>query len=318
VISAATFDSDAVAPETLAFNEALVAGLGAVGWTFPPTSVEALRSMPVAEEYCSPRADTISVPTPAGVTPVRVIPSPNPTGVYLFCHPGGWTIGTAEGHDAALEQIVTETGMSALSIDYRLAPEHPYPAGLDDCEHVARWVLTHAADELGAERVVLGGASAGANLALCTLLRLKGVPDWEQVVGANLLYGNYDLTMTPSQRVAPPEQFLISTASLQWFYDQYVPDAAKRGHPDVSPLYADLRGLPPILLTVGSNDSLLDDTVFLACRMLAAQTPCELQIVPGGEHAFDLADVPSSQQAVARIHAFLAARAAAQSAAHVP
>jgi acetyl esterase/lipase len=305
-ISAASFDPAAVAPETLAANEALIAGLAGVGWTFPPASVEALRTMPAAEPYFAQRAETISVPAADGDIALRVVRSPTPTGVYLFYHPGGWTIGAADGHDADLERIVAATGMTAVSVDYRLAPEHPYPAGLDDCEQAARWVLANAQERFGASRVVIAGASAGANLALCTLLRLRETAGWEQVAGASLLYGNYDLTMTPSQRTAAPDRFLISTASLEWFYDQYVPDRTLRDDPDVSPLYADLGRLCPTLVTVGTHDSLVDDSVFLACRMLAQGSPCELQLVPGGEHAFDLLPIASSREALARVDAFLA------------
>ena len=312
VISPDLFSPAALAPETLAANTALVRGLAAVGWRFPPDSLQALRNMTIGDEYRSSNATTSTVSTPNGAVDVRVIRSDAPTGVYVFCHPGGWTSGSADGDDADLERIVTATGMTALSIEYRLAPEHPYPAGLDDCEHVTRWVLEQATEEFGSDRIVLAGSSSGANLALCTLLRLRDGADWDKIVGASLLYGNYDLTMTPSQRTADPAAFFISTPSLAWFYDQYVPDRDRRGAPDVSPLYADLSGLPPTLLTVGTNDSLVDDTLFLACRMFAAGTPCELQVVPGGEHAFDTLDLPSSRDAIARIDAFLAARVRAR------
>jgi acetyl esterase/lipase len=316
-ISANPFSPEAIAPETLGANAALVGALGSVGWTFPPQSLEALRNLPGPEPHYSTKAETVTVPTPNGSVDLRVIRSDNPTGIYLFCHPGGWTIGRADGNDTELERVIKATGMTAVSISYRLAPEHPYPAGLDDCENATRWVLDHSKEEFGSDRIVLGGSSAGANLALCTLLRVRGSANWHKVIGASLLYGNYDLTFTPSTRNAPPDKFLISTASLEWFYDQYVPDKSRRGDPDISPLYADLSGLPPVLLTAGTNDSLVDDTVFVALRMLASGTPCELQLVPGGEHAFDMLPIPSSQEAIERIDAFLADRVGAGSPATV-
>jgi acetyl esterase len=198
--------------------------------------------------------------------------------------------------------------MAAVSIGYRLAPEHPYPAGPDDCERAARWLLDHAEEHFGTSRLLIGGESAGANLALVTLLRIERDRPGA-FAAASLLYGNFDLTMTPSQRHAETG-VLITRGSLAWFYDQYVPDHALRADPDVSPLYADLRGLPPVLLSVGGGDSLLDDTVFLAARLLASGVECELQVVPGGEHSFDMAPVPASQTAVAAIDAFLARHAA--------
>jgi len=306
-ISADMFGSDAIDPQTTAANAALVEDLKAAGWTFPPASVEALRDIfRRTPRYRSPRAETIRVPTPYGDAPARVLRSSDPTGVYMFCHPGGFVFGSADEHDAALERIARSTGMTALSVDYRLAPEHPYPAGLDDCEHVARWLLDHGAGQFGSDRLVVGGCSAGANLALCTMLRLREADGFRRIAGACLLYGNYDLTMTPSQRNADPERFLISTASLEWLYGQYVATDISRGDPDVSPLYADLSGLPATLLMVGTNDSLLDDTLFLACRLLRVQNHCALHLIPGGEHVFDVLDTPASREAVARMDAFLA------------
>ncbi len=309
-IDATMFDPARISPEILEFNKILVEGMSAAGWVFPPASAPALRealarSMP--EPYLSESARTITVPGPAGDIPVRIIPAEQPSAVYVHCHGGGWTIGAAAGQDAALERIVTATGMTVASVDYRLAPEHPYPAGLDDCERVARWLLDNAQAELGSGRLLIGGESAGANLALCTALRV--VRDRPGAFAAlALYYGNYDQTMTPSMREAG-SGVLISRVAMEWFYDQYVPDAARRADPDISPLYADLRGLPPVTLAVGTSDSLRDDTLFLAARMLAAGVDCELTVVPGGEHAFDMAPLPDCQEAVATVDAFLARHA---------
>lgn len=316
-IDAGLFDPARVTPEILEFNKVFVEGMSAAGWVFPAESAPALRdalarSMP--EPYLSESARTITVPGAAGDIPVRIIPAvaagpgqfntERPSAVYVHCHGGGFAIGAAAGQDAALERIVTTTGMTAASVDYRLAPEHPYPAGLDDCERVVRWLLDHGEAELGSGRLLIGGESAGANLALCTALRV--VRDRPDAFGAvALYYGNYDLTMTPSQRESE-SGVMITRGCLEWFYDRYVPDVARRGDPDISPLYADLRGLPPVMLAVGTADSLRDDTMFLAARMLAAGVDCELTVVPGGEHAFDMAPLPDCQEAVATVDAFLA------------
>jgi acetyl esterase/lipase len=175
---------------------------------------------------------------------------------------------------------------------------------LDDCEIAARWILDNGRELFGVEQFAIGGESAGANLALCALLRITADRPGA-IAAASLSYGNYCLTMTPSQRHATGE-VMISRSCLEWFYDQYVPDRARRDDPDVSPLFADLRGLPPVLVSVGSADSLLDDSVFLSCRMFASGVDCELQIIPGGEHSFDMAPVPEAQAAVQRIDEFLA------------
>jgi acetyl esterase len=308
-VDARDLDPASAPGEILEFNEVLVGGLAQAGWQFPPESLEALRAMTGADPYRAERATTVEVPSGHGPIPIRVVPADGPKGVLIHCHGGGWTIGSAEGSDAASERIAARGGLTVASIEYRLAPEHPYPAPLDDCETAARWILDHGAEVFGASRFAMGGESAGANLALCTLLRVNRDRPGE-ISAAHLAYGNYDLTMTPSQRQAT-SGVMITRASLEWFYDQYVPDRAERDDPDVSPLYADLRGLPPILLSVGSADSLVDDTTFLACRLFAAGVECELQVVPGGEHAFEMSPLPMVQEAVRRIDEFLAKHVAA-------
>lgn len=311
-IDAETFDPARISPAVLDFNAALVGGMASSGWVFPPESAPALRSALAAAgppPYLAGSARTISVPAGNREIPVRVIPAADPTAVFVHCHGGGWTIGSAAGQDAALERIVASTGMTVASIDYRLAPEHPYPAGLDDCEQATRWLIEHAAAELGSGRLLIGGESAGANLALCTALRV-GRDQPAALSAVALYYGNYDVTMTPSQRRSETG-VLITRGSLEWFYDQYVPDHGRRDDPDISPLYADLRGLPPVILAVGTADSLVDDTMFLACRMLSSGVNCELVVVPGGEHAFDMAPLPECQEAVAAVDAFLAKHATA-------
>jgi acetyl esterase/lipase len=307
------FDPTLSDAELVGFNQLMVPGMAAIGWTFPPASAQGLRdalasATPPEAIYISDRATSLTVPGPAGEVTLRVVAPPGPPqAIYLHCHGGGWTIGGAAMNDAALERIADGADVTVVSIDYRLAPEFPYPAGLDDCEAAAEWVLDHGAEQLGSGRVIIGGESAGANLALCTLLRVNARRPGA-IVASNLLYGNYDLTMTPSQRMAPDR--MITTDSLAWFYDQYVPDTELRGHPDVSPLYADLSGLPPTLVSVGNEDSLVDDSMFLASRMLLAGVECELYVVPGGEHAFDNAPVESARAAVARIDGFIAQHAA--------
>jgi acetyl esterase/lipase len=261
--------------------------------------------------YVSSRAETMVVPSPGGDVPVRVIrPNEPPTAVFVHCHDGGWAIGSAAGQDASLERISDRTGMTVVSVDYRLAPEHPYPAGLDDCERALRWAIESRERFFGAPKVLVGGESAGANLALCATLRV--IQDQPSAVAAlALYYGNYDLTGTPSLRNATSAN-MIHPEVMGWFIDQYVADPALRAEPDVSPLYADLSALPPTALAVGSEDGLVDDTLFLASRLVAASVECELVVAPGGEHAFDLLPLPPFQDAVSRMDAFLSRHARAR------
>lgn len=292
------------------FNAALLPAFAQAGWVFPPASAPALREAlanSAPEIYLSPRAETLSVPTAAGGVDVRVLRADAPTAVYVHCHSGGWTIGAAAGQDARLEQIVAAAGVTVVSVDYRLAPENPFPAGLDDCEAALRWVVEEGAVQFGTDRVLVGGESAGANLALSALIRINRTHPG-RVAAANLLYGNYDCTGTPTHRLAG-DDVMITRVAMDWFYDQYLPAGIDRRAPEVSPLYADLRGLPPTLLTVGSADSLVDDSLFLAARLTASDVDCELHVVPGAEHGFDSAPYPAAVEAVKVIDEFLAQHA---------
>lgn len=143
-----------------------------------------------------------------------------------------------------------------VSVDYRLAPEHPFPAGPDDCEAATGWLVQHAAAEFGTERLLIGGESAGAHLAVLTLLRLR---DRHGITGAfraaQLLFGPYDLSMTPSQRLFGSRRLLSNTDSLRRTYELFTPGmgAEQRRAPEVSPLFADLTGLPPARMVVAAR-----------------------------------------------------------------
>ena len=132
--------------------------------------------------------------------PLRIIAPANPRGVYLHIHGGGWVLGGADLQDPMLERIADNAGLAVVSVEYRLAPEHPYPAGPDDCEAAAVWLTRHAKAEFGTDALTIGGESAGGHLAAVTLLRMRDRHGYTGFRGANLVYGAYDMTMTPSQR----------------------------------------------------------------------------------------------------------------------
>lgn len=244
------------------------------------------------------------IPGPAGEIPIRVIAPPSPRGVYLHFHGGGWTLGAAHHCDVANQRIADECGLAVVSVDYRLAPEQPYPAGPDDCEAAALWIVEHAAAEFGADRFLIGGESAGAHLALVTLLRLRDRHGLAPFVAANLLFGAYDLSLTPSARAWGDRNLILSTPIIECFTEHFVPEPLRR-HPDVSPLYADLAGLPAALLTVGTEDPLLDDSLFLHARLLAAGNDAQLSVWPGGVHGFNAFPIPIAQNSNAQIVDFL-------------
>jgi len=207
--------------------------------------------------------------------------------------------------DPMLERIADNTGQTVVGVEYRLAPEDPYPAGPDDCESAAAWLVANAGKEFDTDALTIGGESAGGHLAAVTIIRMRdrhGYVGWR---GANLVYGAYDLGMTPSQRQFGDTRLVLRTIDMQQFYNAFLPTITKRRDPDISPLYADLKGLCPALFTVGTKDALLDDTLFMHARWVAAGNPAELAIHPGGAHGFTLFPNDLAKAATARMDAFL-------------
>jgi acetyl esterase len=216
--------------------------------------------------------------------PVRIfLPAGDARGVYLDIHGGGFYLGSARMGDIRNARCAETLDVAVVSVEYRLAPEHPWPAGPDDCETAAHWLLDHAADEFGASRLLIGGASAGANLAVATLLRVRDKHDAiDRFVGANLLYGPYDLSnYSPSGRIHE-----VASAVFRPQYMGHVPREA-RTNPDISPLYADLHDMPSALFSVGTRDGLFEDNVAMAARWAAAGNECELDVYPDSPHGFD-------------------------------
>ncbi len=244
---------------------------------------------------------------PGGELRLRVFRPAEVSGVYLHLHGGGWTLGAAHHQDPMLLALAEATSLCVVSVDYRLAPEAPYPAGPDDCEAAALWLVESARREFGVSRLFIGGESAGAHLALVTLLRLRDRHGISEFRGANLAYGCFDLAMTPSAREWGTRNLVLSTPIIRWFVDHYV-NAALHAEPDVSPLHADLRGMPPALFTLGTLDPLVDDTLSMVERWEAAGAESELAVYPGGIHGFNLLPGRLGEEANARIHRFLNAR----------
>lgn len=286
-------DEDCLA-ETLAFNkkfEAAAASRPAREGAPDATVLVALRRNRLGGDTPPVRLPQGRDRVLAGGVRVRAFVPDRVDGVYLHIHGGGWAFGSADGQDERLWRLAEQARLAVLSVEYRLAPEHPFPAGPDDCEAAARWLVDHAAAEFGTQRLLIGGESAGAHLSVVTLLRLR---DRHGVTGAfraaHLLFGPYDLSMTPSQRSFGPRRLLSNTGTLRQTYELFTPGtgAEQRRDPEVSPLFADLAGLPPARMVVGTEDPLLDDSLFLATRWQAAGAPVQLGVVAGAMHGFTL------------------------------
>ena len=288
--------TDEVLAEARAFNVELQKVLAAI---------EGIEAVPAETTRQQRRAGGGPLPAPvflaeatdialdgrSGPIPVRVIrPSETPVGIYIHIHGGGHTLGAHDMQDVLLKSFADEASMVVASIGYRLAPEHPYPAGPDDCEDAAAHLIREGARLLGTPPLfTIGGESAGANLSLVTLLRLRDRQGLAGAAsGANLVYGGFDLTSSPSVR-AWTESLVLSTASMRWFTENYVGHLSieDRQSPDISPIYADLTGLPPALFTIGTRDPLLDDSLFMFARWRAAGGSAQLAVYPEGVHGFN-------------------------------
>lgn len=283
------------------------AGLAQVGRVLPPfdtlDKVAAWRAAGVPDALRNqPTVLAVEVRDIAGrdgPIPVRIVrPASAARAVYLDMHGGGFCIGWAVQHDQANAHLALDTDVAFVSVDYRLAPEHPNPTGAHDCEDVARWLIAHASAEFGTGRVFIGGDSAGANLALRTAVALRDAGHGASLVGLHLVYGIFDLSLTPSAR-AGADTLVVNRAEAEMFNDYYVPGVSTDGlrDPALSPLYAELSGLPPALLLVGDADMLLDDSLFLDARLRAAGNHSELVVFPGAPHGFT--SLPMAYAAVA-------------------
>jgi acetyl esterase len=307
------FRPEAIAEDTARLNDTLVGLLtGLPEWwnVGAETAREARRQGrgPFPPAIKSPRARTKVITGRDGNDiPLRIIAPDTVRGVYLHIHGGGWVLGSAELQDQMLEAIADKSGLAVVSVEYRLAPEDPYPAGPDDCEAAAAWLVQHAKAEFGSDVLTIGGESAGGHLAAVTLLRMRDRYGYTGFRGANLVYGAFDLSMTPSQLAFGNRRLVLRTIDMQQFYNAFLPTVTDRRVPDISPLYANLKGLCPALFSVGTSDALLDDTLFMHARWIAAGNDAELAIYPGGAHGFTLFPNRLADESAARSQAFLRA-----------
>jgi acetyl esterase/lipase len=304
-------ESDLLAPvdsETLDFNHSLEELLR----QYPLlTELEPAEARRLREEgksvwgplALSPNAIERAIPGPTGDLKVRMFLPAQARAVYLHFHGGGWVLGGIHHQDPRLEALASRCRVAVFSVDYRLAPEHPYPAGPEDCEAAALWLAEHAREEFGTDRILIGGESAGAHLAAVTMIRMRDRHGYNRFAGANLVYGTFDLRLSPSARQWGERLLVLNTPYIEWFLDRFV-SPEQRADPDVSPLLADLTGLPPALFTIGTEDPLLDDTLFMYSRWLAAGNRAELAVYPGGAHGFDAFPIALGRRALARMHDF--------------
>jgi acetyl esterase len=248
-----------------------------------------------------------------GGLPARLYrPATGPAPLVVYLHGGGWTIGSLESHDRMCRRLAAGSGAAVLAIDYRLAPEHPWPASVDDTVAALRWVATAPA-ELGEppSSVTVAGDSAGGTLAALACLRLREEDAAALPALQVLLYANTDLAGTcPSMR-EKAEGWGLDVDRIQFFNAQWVPDQARWADPGVSPLYApDLAGLPPALIVSAEHDPLRDESEAYASRLRDAGVDVTLRREPGLIHGFMTLDEisPACAAAADRVAADLRTR----------
>ncbi|MEP7209983.1 MAG: alpha/beta hydrolase fold domain-containing protein [Alphaproteobacteria bacterium] len=223
---------------------------------------------------------------------LRILTTPGvpAKGVYIDYHGGGWSIGNAAMDDPINARIARDCGLAVVSVDYGLMPEVRLPQILAQCAAAADWAFSNAKAEFGADAMIVGGESAGGHLAACTVLNLKAMrPDFARLKGAVLIYGVYDLSSTPSVRNATRDALVLHGPSMQRGLGLLAPDRDEAGlrDPSISPLYADLAGLPPAIMVAGTLDPLIDDSTMLAKHWQDANGNAKLLIAPAAPHAFN-------------------------------
>lgn len=234
--------------------------------------------------------EDLAITSPAGDLPARVY-TPAGRGPFpclVFFHGGGWVLGSLDTHDPICRALCAGAECVVVSVDYRLAPEHRFPAALEDALAATRWVAASAA-EIGGDpaRIAVAGDSAGGNLSTVTALRIRdeGGP---ALRGQLLIYPvvGYHTPPTPSY-VENAEGYGMTRDAMIWFWDQYLADESQAAHPHAAPLFApDLSGLPPALVITAEYDVLRDEGELYVERLLEAGVPARLSRYDGVHHRF--------------------------------
>ena len=235
------------------------------------------------------RIENRTVPGPAGQIPVRIYTPVGtaPFPVLVYFHGGGWVIGNLDTHDGICRSLANRVGCLVVSVDYRLAPEHRFPAAPEDCYAATRWLAEHAGS-LGGDkgRIAVGGDSAGGNLAAVVALmaRDRGGP---KLAFQLLVYPATDTDFETRSYRENSEGYFLTRADMVWFWNHYAPRDEDRRNPYAAPLRAaSLRGLPPALVISAEFDPLCDDGNAYAARLREDGVPVRLSQQDGLIHGF--------------------------------
>ncbi|MEV4643514.1 alpha/beta hydrolase [Saccharopolyspora sp. NPDC049357] len=232
------------------------------------------------------RSELIQVPAEGRDIPVRIlVPHDEPRGTVVYYHGGGWVIGAIDEFETLGRQLAVRTDCAVVLVDYRLAPEHPHPAAVEDAWDALVWVDRHV-EEICGKRVplIVAGDSAGGNLAaiMSRKARDSELPLAQQV----LVYPVTDCDFDTASYIDPENQLMLSRDSMIWFWNHYAP-AGTREHPDASPARAlDLTGLPPAVVVTAEHDVLRDEGQAYAEALASAGVRVSQRQFPGQMHGF--------------------------------
>jgi epsilon-lactone hydrolase len=273
-----------------------------VGWSERRERLDEIGSVwPVADDVTLTAVDAGGVPAEWSS-----VPGCDTGRVLMFFHGGGYCSGSIRSHRRMVSEAGRAAGVRTLAVGYRLAPEHPYPAALEDA--LAAWRFLRG-EGIAAAHIAVGGDSAGGNLTVALINRLRAAGE-DLPGGAWLASPWTDLTMSGSTLVTKDAiDPLIHKAYLEELADAYVPAGLDRSDPRVSPLYSDLAGFPPTLIQVGSAETLLADATRFAAAAGAADVAVTLEIWPHMIHAWPLwnAHLEDGRRALASAGAFIRA-----------
>ncbi len=314
------FAEEAIPAETRKFNEDLLEAINKtpIPWTLDHRDIRKARKegkgvFPFEKPH--PDCETIMMDGSGGQIPLRFIPSAKSSrGTFLHIHGGGWMYGDHDMQDQRMKEQADKTGMDVLSIGYRLAPEHPYPAANEDCENAALWLIENAGGRFNTGFLAIGGDSAGGHLSATTLLRVREKTGGMPFHAAVFMAGCFDLRMSPSARHFGTTRLVLNTVDIDNFTERYLGEKASgdRSDPDISPVLADLTDMPPAHFSIGTSDPLLDDSLAMAARWAQVQGDTELDIYPGGCHVFQYFTHAQAMESRAAMNAFLVRQAEKQ------
>jgi acetyl esterase len=263
----------------------------------PPVEARAANKLGAAASEARPkipmgRVEALEIPTDAGPIGARFylpggLPGGTPPPLLVYFHGGGWVIGDLDTHDGVCRFIAAAAGVAVLSVDYRLAPEHPFPAAIEDARAAFTWAATNAT-ELGVDpaRIAVGGDSAGGNMSavVCLQAKAEGGPMPAMQL---LIYPVTDSADEPRSRMLFSDGFLLTKVDMDHFEGFYVPSGQDINDPRISILKApDLSGLPPAYVTTAGFDPLRDEGEAFAIRMREEGTKVALRRHPGQIHGF--------------------------------